>query len=567
MNHLIRSHNSKGRIKTIIKNAPIELWYNIFDQEITNAIIQHPFVEQFTWIRPNCENVDMEEPLLQHIVGSKFYLFENIFPNSIISIPFIQESIVNNNAAFISLPNLLIDSNCTFSVFHKQTKVPHNEEISELLAIIRTPNTLFRNVINVDKFMKQPPHMKKTNYFSFHKIELNDKSYWNDKSEKLAKLHDNFQGNNLYEEYFSSVIDEVPNAHTELYPFFFNPLLNDSKNIIHPNNYKKNDKYRCIFCTVRNITMKDYCYCSAIQESKNPPTEPSCKSFSYDTKGLGNNPFYLSLQKQFGPSFFTKTGFLCYFDKENLFDFESETQLLKNLETILCLNGSPNAKITPINVKLITEQIDKKLIEGKGYNSKSLNIVFESNETNNKYLSEMLIFIDLNIVASLMQISLNAKISNTKIFEQIIEYFDILIHQNLFSDHLRLINPLYCWDSRFEQSSNTDIFDISEVCNILKFVSFKEAPKEIIKLDGLLRPTILQRLIWFATSQVATGTYLWSLIHLKGVENSPVSINYKPRFNDENKNSVNDLYLLIFRINGEINILCMSVVNHNDANL
>lgn len=567
MNHLIRSHNSKGRIKTIIKNAPNELWHTIFDQEITNAIIQHPFVDQFTWIKPNCENSNLEEQLLQHIIGSKFYLFENIFPNSIISIPFIQKSVVSNNGAFISLPNLPTESCCTFSIFPKQTKTSPNKEMTELLAIIRTPNALFKNVINVDKFIKQPPHMKKSKYYSFHKIELNEKSYWNDKFETGNKFSDDFQGTNLNQEYFGSVIDEALNIQTEFHPFFFNPLLNDCKSIICSNNYKRNDIYThtCFIC--KSETLKYNCYCNKMQESKYSPIEPSCKSLSYNVKGLGNNPFYLSLQKQFGFSFFTKSDFLCYFDKDDLSDFESETKFLRNLETILCLNGSANAKITPINVKLITEQINKNLI-GKSYNGKMLNIISGSNKTNDKeYLSDTSIFIDLNIVASLMHISLNSKILNTQIFEQIIEYFDILIHQNLFSDHQRLINPFYSWDLRFDQSSNTDVFDNTEVYNVLKCVPSKEAPTKITKIIGLLRPTILQRLVWFATSQVAAGTYLWSLIHLKGVESSPISINYKPHFNDENKNSVNDLYLLIFRINEEINILCISVVNHNDANL
>ncbi|KAH8584726.1 uncharacterized protein ELE39_000677 [Cryptosporidium sp. chipmunk genotype I] len=561
MKNLYKSH-SKGRIKTIIKSAPKELWHTIFDREITNAIIQHPFVEQFTWIKPNCENENIEGPFLQQIIGSKFYLFENIFPSSILSIPFIQKSIVNNNGAFISLPSLPIESNCTLSIFNKQTKESFNEEKSELLAIIRTPNTLFRNVLSVDRFMKQPPHMKKSNYFSFHKIELSEKSYWNDKSEARNKISGSFQGINLNHQYFGSTINAVLNAHTEVDQFFLNPLLDDCKNITYSNN---NDIFACIFCISGYKISKDFCYCSAIQESKNPPTQLSLEGLSYSTKGLGNNPFYFSLQQQFGPSFFTKADFLCYFDKDKLLDFESETRFLKNLETILCLNGSPNVKIKPINVKFITERIDNKLINRKGCSSKSLNIVFESNHLNKEHFSDML-FIDLNVVTLLMHTSPNAEISNTQIFEQIIEYFDILIHQNLFYDKQNSINPFYYWDWRFGQSFINDNVT-QKTCNILNCVPLKEAPSKIIKIIGLLRPTILQRLIWFAASQVAAGTYLWSLFHLKGVENSPISINYKPHFNDENKNSVNDFYLLIFRINEEISILCISVVNYNDANL
>ncbi|TRY53350.1 Uncharacterized protein CTYZ_00003823 [Cryptosporidium tyzzeri] len=561
MNQLNKSH-SKGRIKTIVKSAPNELWYSIFDQEITNSIIRHPFVEQFTWIKPNCENVNIEEPLIQQIIGPKFYLFENIFPNSILSIPFIQNSIVNNNGVFISLPSLPIESSCALSIINKQTK-ESNEEKSKLVAIIRTPNTLFKNVLNVDKFMKQPPHMKKTNHFSFHKIELSEKSYWNDKSENMNKISGNFQGINFNYECLSSI--DILNAHAEVDPFFFNPLLNNCKDIIFPNNSKISDIYVCVCCNSGDKIPKDLCYCNAIQESKNPPFQPSLKNLSYNAKGSGNNQFYFSLQQQFGSLLFTKTDFLCYFENDKLLNIETEARLLKNLKTILCINGSPNVKITPINVKLISERINNKLIDEKRCSGKGLSVITEGDPSSKDYLSDLLLFIDLSALASLILTSVNAKISNTQIFEQIIEYFDILIHQNLFSDNQNLINPFYFWDLRFGQSIVCD--NAPKICNILKCVPFKEAPSEVIKIIGLLRPTILQRLIWFVTSQVAAGTYLWSLFHLKGVESSPISINYKPHFIDENKNSVNDLYLLIFRINEEISILCISVVNCNDANL
>ncbi|KAK9174428.1 hypothetical protein CmeUKMEL1_00880 [Cryptosporidium meleagridis] len=560
MNQLNKFH-SKGRIKTIVKSAPNELWHNIFDQEITNSIIRHPFVDQFTWIKPNCENVNVEEPLIQQIIGPKFYLFENIFPNSILSIPFIQNSIIDNNGVFISLPSLPIESSCALSIINKQAK-QLNEEKSKLMAIIRTPNTLFKNVINVDKFMKQPPHMKKTNHVSFHKIELSEKSYWNDKSENMNKISGNFQGINFNSECLGSI--DILNAHTEVDQFFFNPLLNNSKDIFS-NNSQISDIYACVCCNSGNKIPKDLCYCKAIRKSKNPPFQPSLKSLSYKVKGSGNNQFYFSLQQQFCSSLFTKADFLCYFDNDKLLNIETEARLLKNLKTILCINGSPNVKITPINVKFISERINNKLIDEKGCGSKGLNVITGSDPSSKEYLSDMSIFIDLNALATLILTLDSEQISNTQIFEQIIEYFDILIHQNLFSDKKNSINPFYFWDLRFGQSIVSD--NAHKICKILKSVPFKEAPSKAVKIIGLLRPTILQRFIWFVASQVAAGTYLWSLFHLKGVESSPISINYKPHFIDENKNSVNDLYLLIFRINEEISILCISVVNYNDANL
>lgn len=566
MSHLIRSYNSKGRIKAILKKAPSESWYTVFDQEITNTIANHPFVEQFTWIRPNAEDDNLKEPPMEHFVGSKFYLIENAFPNSILSIPYIQKSIVENNGAFISSPALLAESNCAFSIFHRQIKLSRSEKIPELLAIIRTPNTLFRNVINVDKFIKQPPHMKRSNHFSFHKIELSEKSYWNDKAEKPSKPP-HFQEAIYDKKYFGSAFGEVLSSHTEIDSLFINPLLSHSNKTNGKNHSNEGNIYPCVHCTSGDMALKDYCFCKAIRESKNPPAEPSCKSLSYCTKGLGNNPFYLSLQKQFGSSLFTKADFLCYFDRDSLMHVEKEAELLKSLETTMRLNGSPDAKITPINVKLLTENVNIKLIEKRGDGSKSISIITGS-DASNEHSSDLLAFIDLDTLNSLIQNTSNTDISNSTIFEQIIEYFDIVIHQNLFPENTqKLFNPFESWDYRFDKAFGDEALDAQKSCNLLKYVPLKEAPRRITKAIGLLRPTVLQRYIWFVASQVANGSLLWSLIHLKGIGNSPISINYKPRFSDENSNSVDDLYLLIFRTNEEINILCICAVNHNDANL
>ncbi|KAJ1605768.1 hypothetical protein OIY81_1322 [Cryptosporidium canis] len=565
MKSLIGSHNKKGRIKATLKKAPSELWYTIFDQEITNIIANHPFVDQLTWIKPNIDDENLKELNLERFVGSKFYHFENIFPSSALSIPFIQNSVISNNGALISLSSLPIQSNCTIAIFHRQIKLSLIENVPELLAIIRTPNVLFKNVINVDKFMKLPPHMKKSSQFSFHKIELSEKSYWNDKLEVQNKssytpdiIH--------HKEYSDPTQSEFFSFSTEINSFFFNPLLSNHNNTNSPKNPYKKTIYACASCVDDNKTLKDYCYCKAIKESKNPPSEPSCKSLSYNTKGLGNNPYYFSLQKQFCQTFFTKSDFLCYFDSDSPFGLESETDFLKSLETTLCLNGSPNAKITPINVKLLVENVNIKLLK-RGYDNKNIEMIYDSTDKD-IHVSEMLSFIDLNTLNSLMKNSSGLNILNTMILEQIIEYFDIIIHQNLFSvTSKNLVNPLDSWDSRFDRIAIDKVLDAQNSCSLLKNVPLKEAPSKIFKAIGLIRPTIVQRYIWFIANLVASGTLLWSLIHIKGNENSPISINYKPHFSDEAGNSINDLYILMFRENEEINMLCIHAVNYNDANL
>ncbi|KAF7456141.1 hypothetical protein HWI79_3301 [Cryptosporidium felis] len=560
MKTLPRFHSSGGRTKTIIKRAPIETWHALFDKEITNSILQHKYVDQFTWIKPDGKDKNLEESFVKHLSKTKYFLFENIFPNSIFSIPFIQSSIIENNGVFISSPKLQNESSCSISIFHKEMKTrKFDEKIFELIAIIRTPNLLYSNAINIDKFLKLPPHMKKINRNLFLKIELSDKSFWNDKLDFIYNLQNRMETLNR-EKCFDPVLDKLSNLETELK--FHNPLIGENEKILRSHDIFNEGSHTCISCQTGTSTRGNGCHCNVMYESDSPPEEPQLKGLSYYTRGLGNNPFYSSIQSQFSSHFFTNLDFLGYFESEKLLNKDYEHVLLDRLETILRIAGSHKAKVIPVENMVINEKVDRQILT-KSSEFKALHFIVEDG-----YMDRG-VFIDLNIISSvLFDGSEKQNDSYRYIVQQVIEYFDIVNNQKLYlKDNEVIINPFESWELRFDKSVEVASPLTSGTLNLLNYVPINTTPSDTIKVNGLIRPIALLQYIWFVVSHIAIGTYPWGLIHLRGVENSPISFNYKPHSVDSNKgSSVNDLYLLVFKQNSHIQLMCTWVVNENDAN-
>ncbi|KAH7646980.1 hypothetical protein FG379_002671 [Cryptosporidium bovis] len=564
-----------GRLKTILKKSTIESWFMLFDNELTNIISQHPFIDNFTWIRPKCNHSDYLDSSLSLFSNSNFYLIQKAYPNSIFSIPFIQTTIAEKNGGFISTPNTYFDSDCSFSIFNKQLKVyGENNPITEIQGVIRVPNKLHKHAINIGKYLKLPPHMRKYNHFSFLKIEASDKSYWNDKNNFRIYSEDsrmNFIGIGTFHD---SYIDNTFNS-VEPNKSFINPLINNNKNRIvnhsmlnFSNVLVKPRKITCIHCQFNINNKRNSCYCSFISKSGFSPYRKLSQGFTYYSRGKGRNPFYFSIQKQLGVGNFTMSEFVGYLDDEPNSE-DSERELLQRIKVILKLNGSPDVQVTTENVQVIVKSIDSRLLKTVDSGVKKKLECFTNDCDSIDSFQEKAIFINTSFLMDHLFTCKDKEnlIFNSTIVEQIVEYFDIIKNQGTFIEDSD-INPFDSWECRFNQFNSTSSSKDNKNTSILSYTSMNNIPNEIVNISGILRPSLIYEYIWFIISQIAVGNYNWGLIHLEGVDTCNISFRYKPHGNDNNStNSVNDLYILIFRINDEIFLISMIVVNNNDANI
>ncbi|KAH8740399.1 hypothetical protein FG386_002911 [Cryptosporidium ryanae] len=567
-----------GRFKTILKKSTIQSWYMLFDNEITNIITQHPFIDNFTWIRPKCNHNDYFDSSLDLFSNSNFYLIQNVYPNSIFSIPFIQSAIVDNNGGFMSSPNTNFDSDCSFSIFNKQFKVDNkNYYITDIQGVIRVPNKLHKHAINISKYLKLPPHMLKYNNFFFLKIEASDKSYWNDK-ESLRILPEEIKVETCsnIEEIYDSSIDNAFNF-VKINKNFTNPLIDSEKSHVvndlmfdFSNIYTGPNEIICIHCQFNINNTRNSCYCNCISKSDHSPYRNSNLSFSYLSRGTGKNPFYFSIQKQLGIDNFTVSEFVGYLDNDKLNLCNGEAELLQRIKVILKLNGSPNVQLTSENVKIVIEGVDLSLLEtNSSGEKKKFEWFFNEGNDSIDLSQDKAVFINTNFLIDHLFSGKDQGnlISDSLIVEQIVEYFDIIKNQKIFREYFD-INPFNLWEYRFDKFNTTNSSEDNMQDSILSNVHMDSVPSEIVNINGILRPKLIQKYIWFIVSQVAAGNYNWSLIHLEGIDTCNISFRYKPHGNDNNStNSVNDLYILVFRRNDEIFLISITVVNNNDANI
>ncbi|OII71151.1 hypothetical protein cand_025670 [Cryptosporidium andersoni] len=587
MNDFIKLHASAGRLNITLRSFAKSKWVDIFDQQFSKLFLEHPYVDRVCFVKPKDSSysgmeygesgnlVDMyekQDPLVDILknIQPEFYKFENVYPNSLISIPFVEYAIINNNGVFLSSP-LHPVANLSLALFVKSKF--KESSLPEILAVIRSPHYLYHTVINLDKLLKIPPHMKKLSNMRFFKIELVDKSYWNDKEdtesdEVFNAILDNYDKNssffNLYTNSLLSDINSQNACITSMDEASEN--MNDGITYIENNMRKQvffdgNNDYICGFClNSHKISHRNSeCYCKELRSCIYAPRIPCYRDLSFKMKGSGKNSFYRNIQRQWSKEYMSDTTFLAYFDNRKDSTLSKDT-----LETILHLHGSPNARAKICNVDIERRQL-----------------IFENmNEVTEKKENYSLIFIDdrqeviedihgiehiinFEILESLFTSSnIKSSIVNSSICEQIIEYCDILVCLGINIECDRSIDILSKWDERYGDSSDEDISVLIEKNKSNKLL----APKEVIEINGFLSGRSVYQYIWYFIHQIACEKLNWCLVHIKGISSSPISFEYKPHMNDGDS-GIHDVYILVFLSNNKIYTLTMTIINENDASL